>query len=107
MYIMRQTYHETSDDNAGSPAALGSRRSGPGTPIPGRESADVGVSGMRDRVLLTGKGGRGMFGGLPGDGGAICRSGGECLQKSVAMFVVESFREGRRVDGMAVVQALF
>jgi len=44
---------------------------------PGRVSADVGVSGMRDRVLETGRGGRGILGGLPGDGGGICRSGGE------------------------------
>jgi len=44
---------------------------------PGRVSADVRVSGMRDRVLETGKGGRGMLGGLPGDGGGICRRGGE------------------------------
>ena len=44
---------------------------------PGRPSADVGVSGMRDRVLETGNGGRGMLGGFPGAGGGICRSGGE------------------------------
>lgn len=44
---------------------------------PGRPSADVGVSGMRDRVLETGNGGRGMLGGFASAGGGICRSGGE------------------------------